>query len=606
MPKESSNPGALPGTEIVAIASPFGGWQSAPAGVVNTSNGHYFATVEGVQGPISKETINNYAESDGMTLFRPERFGHMAPAHLWTQITDTNGYIVDLPLNGAMDASGQVWVVLKNGSIVRIIADGTQTANSYTPTLSNTPGYDHHLESFTNVHSVNNDILIMKDYQAPQIEWVIESWESNLTGDVNIYESQTPSTKVENWFSAMNGNTPLTKGNPHKICKGPDGNIYICDGNYLYQVSVGSGSMASATISLTLNVGADFTITSVVPYQNYVAFFAYKSASNQSSAGAARGECWLFLWNGQTTTVNGVVATDPQYKFYCPDNYANALFFDGSTMYGITSGRDDTTKIFEFSGKAFKKVFETGLLPSNQPLPNSGSLESFQDSMMMGAVKLSNAHLFRLYGGGFHDEGIITDGTYAATAIGMVKNLYTNIMYAGASYINAGSTTSYTIYYYANTDTNYQLGCQMRSILYTEGILGRRLYPLGFKGTVNRIYLYLSQWGTGAALYLSLFKDYTQCTPGNTGSFTNDLWNILIDTNTAVSNGWQTGATNYFGGTGGYYHYAYPVGTTEIDISDIAIADLSTFYVVITWAHLTTSAQAAILRRGIIYWSPSQ
>ena len=144
MAKEQ-NPGALPGTEIIFLQKPFAGMVSHPSGVLNTSSGHLFASVEGVQGPLSKESLNNYAESDGMTLFSAEKFGHMAPAHLWTKITDGSGYITDLPLNGSVGSVasggfGWAWTVLKNGRLVRIGLGGTSTSSKFDPALANTPG----------------------------------------------------------------------------------------------------------------------------------------------------------------------------------------------------------------------------------------------------------------------------------------------------------------------------------------------------------------------------------------------------------------------------------------------------------------------------------
>ena len=146
-------------------------------------------------------------------------------------------------------------------------------------------------------------------------------------------------------------------------------------------------------------------------------------ASDKNSSTAIRGSTKVFLWDGMTSTVNGVVSTAPNFIYDVPDNFGNGIFFDGETLYAITNGRNSSTKIFEFTSKGFRKVFETPfIIPSNPSM--QGCVESFQDGLMIGAVKPGEgyAHIFRFYGSGFHDEGYLCDSDttsgHNATQIG--------------------------------------------------------------------------------------------------------------------------------------------------------------------------------------------
>lgn len=564
------NPGANEGAQIIFIGRPFGGWSQTLSGIFATP--HFSASVEGRQGGLGKENLNDYAESDGITLFRAEKLGHIAPGQVFSGLTDTN--INELPLNGGMTSTTTNGIcVLNNGRIIEVEVSAPAFVDKYTPT------------SHTPVASSGkyNDILIFTDLASTPIEYAIWSWEYGgppaTSTEISIIKtSDFPATHTDGWFSGLSGAPTLKANVPHKLCKGPDGNIYVTDGTNVRQIVV-NGAIASATLGNVLAIGAGWTATGIYSYKNYVAIVASSKTANFS-----RGETRVFLWNGLTTTVNGVTSTSPQFIFDIQDNFGNGIFFDGSVLYAFTNGRNNSSKIWEFTGKDFGKepIFESALL-GNSTSAIQGNLEGYQNSLMIGGVKNSLAHLFRLYGGGFHDEGILTDGTNQATDVGMVKNLYFGQLLIGVKY---GST--YALF--NGTNTNYQTGAALRTILYTSGILGRKQYPLGFKGSVNRFKIFLSQWGTGASLSLGLFKDYNVASTG-IGS-ANDLLNLVLDTDTGTANG--------------PHHKAYPVGTTEIDITDIAITDISSFYMIIAFTHASTSNTAAIIRDMIVQWSPSQ
>lgn len=549
------NPGVPDGTEIVYLSEPFGGWVSSNAGAGTPP--HYAASIEGRQGTLTKESLNQYAESDGISLFRLEKFGHIAPAQVYGLFTHAN--LNELPLNGVASSGGSFLstVVLNNGRLLQIDASvpaysAMYDATSHTPISSATP---------------TNDVILFKDLASTPIEYVVWSWEWNGGAEVSFRLASTLGSGTDAWYSAISGIHTLAQGNPHKLCLGPDGNIYVTDGPYIQQVNI-TGAIASAAAGNLLNIGAGWTVTGIVPYKNYVAIIASNKLNN-----TMKGQTRVFLWNGLTTTINGVTSTAAQFIYDIPDNFGNGIFFDGLNLFALTGGRNNSSKIFELSSKGFIKVFESSLI---NPGTNSlqGSLEVYQDSLLVGvsAAKSGNAHLFRFFSGGLHDEGLITDGTNIATSVGMVKNLYNNELLIGGKY---GST--YAIYH--GTNANYQPNSALRTILFTSGILGRRMYPLGFKGTVNRIQIFLSQWGSGASLKIQLLKDYTPLSSGVEG-------------------------TTLF--TRNYTTTTYPSGTTEIDDTTFSFTNVSSFYAIITFNHVNTTDIAAIIRSIVFNWSPSQ
>lgn len=576
MEKKSANPGVPQGNELIQIGKSFGGWASNPPGGVTPP--HYIASVEGVQGALAKQQANQYAESDGVTLFSTEKFGHLAAAQIFAGVTDSD--INDLPLNAVVTSQTLTdgVCVLNNGRLIRF--------DPSTPAYTHGNKYDPVARTAISSGSAKgNDLILFRDTLIAGItEWVVWSYDYAGSADIAICKANNFLTNTDEFWSGMSGQTgwiAMTPLVPHKLAKGPDGNIYFTDGHAVQQITLANNvalNTTNAVVALRLDVGPGWIVTGICPYKNYVAVIASSKSSNVS-----RGETRVFLWDGKSSTVNGVTSTAAEFIYDIPDNFGQGIYFDGNILYAVTSGRNNSSKIFELTGKGFVPVFESGLLGASVT-PLQGSLENYQYSLMIGGVKNGTAaHLYRFYSGGFHDEGQLSDGSNLATDIGMVKNLYANQLTCGVKY---GST--YAIF--GNKVGTYQPGAVMKTILFTQGILGRRQYPLGFKGTVNRIIIYLSQWGIGASLSLGLFKDYLPVGAG-IGS-ANDLLNLLIDTD----------ATN----PNTINHKMYPVGTTEIDISDIAITDVSTFYMLIQFSHALATNTAAIIRDAVVYWSPSQ
>ena len=608
---KQSNPGALEGEQLISLAEPFGGWVIPLSSV--SSVPHFKASIEGIEAPtFAKQTSNQYAESSGISLFQTEKLGHMGPGHGYSKIIDSvsgSPVINDLPLQGGVESNASLGVVLlKNGRIIQTDSAGANTINSYDPTNGSTR---------TAISSPNNDMVIFRDEGSTIVEWVVWSYDYG-TGtmwagsDIAIAYAKNLTTNTDNFYSMLSGAQTLSN-TPHKICIGPDGNIYFTDRNLVRQIVVGAGtSLPSATVGNILNLGPGWTATGICAYKNYIAIIASNKVQNY-----AYGQTRVFLWDGnQTTTSQGAVLTVSNYIYDIPDNFGNGIYFDGNTLYVFTNGRNSSSKIFELTSKGFSRIFETPFIVTSTGLLQ-GSMDNFQDGIVMAALKPNETaqpaygHLFRFYANGFHDDGYLSDGDNATADIaiqtGMCRNLFSNVLFVGVKYGTTYSIFSTNLSTYQCSTAGEVSNVELRSILYSSGILGRRMYPMGFKMTVTRIKLFLSQWGTGAALYLSAFNGYDTFLPGNTDSTNGgiDLLNILIDTNSAIPNGLISG-TNPGGYTVGYLHYCYPAGTREIDLSNIGIIDVSSFYVNIRWKHTSPSSQAAIIRRCELHVAQSQ
>lgn len=597
MPKPNSNPGALAGEQLISLQSPFGGWVTPLSSVSATP--HYQASIEGVEAPtFAKQNSNQYAESSGVTLFQFEKFGQIAPGNGYSVTTDSSTFINDLPLNGVVESTNQFAViVLGNGRLVQLATGGASTVAKYDPTASTTR---------TGIAgSRNNDMVIFRDLANTSIEYVVWTYDYSDGGgnhsDIAIIKSSNISSSSNDaWYSGLSpsGAQALVYGVPHKITVGPDGNLYVTNGAYVQQIVI-TGAIGSATIGNTMPAGTGWTAQGICNYKNYTATIISNKVSN-FSYGLVR----VLLWDGLTSTIGSVTSTAPEYIYDIPDNFGNGVHFDGQILRAFTNGRNTSSKIFELTSKGFEKVFETPFINSSIN-PNQGGIDNFQDGIIIAAMKGDNlGHLFRQYSGGFHDEGYFSDGDntsgHIASDVGLIKNFFSNNFFVG---IKTG--TSYKIYYRNpntyQTSTALSNTIDMRTIMYDAGILGRREYPMGYKMSLSRIKLFFGQWGTGASLYISLFRGYDTCLPGNNVPANGgvDQLNILIDTNATLGNGFQTivPGSNPGGYSTGYVHYYNAVGSLEVDMSDIVVTDLSSFYMNIRWTHTTPSASAAIIRR---------
>jgi hypothetical protein len=277
-----------------------------------------------------------------------------------------------------------------------------------------------------------------------------------------------------------------------------------------------------------------WVISALGTYQNYIAIVAYRA--NTAGSSVNRSEAKMFLWNG----------TDPSWNFECDlkDYYATALLNDGDDIYVITNGRNATTKLKVFTGSGFDTLYESFQIGSP---PGIGGMEFFYNHLIWGE---ENGRLLaygspdpKKYPSGFHYFS-------GASNVGMVKNFKSNSLYIGDK---NGST--YTI-----KKVNYGKYAALSS-------LRTCLLEFPANSTITSVQLWFSQFGSGASLTTSFFKDYNTVSIGGATDFLN------------------TQITNSANGAITYYPIIIPIDTVQSG------------YLVFTFDHSLTTNTAAIIRK---------
>lgn len=528
-------------TQTILVKAPFKGWVSPLAGTASAASPN--ASFEGKEG--------QYAYSNGISLFRLEKLGHIAPGHVFTAITDSGTRINELPLNAGMASNSKPFVLLKNSRVVRLSNDGTSTEANYDVTAHG----GHTVAS----SSLNGDILVIKDLATTPVEYVLSTWEDDADADMKIMTIDGSTTVDDDWLSTVpSGAGVLKKGVPLKMCNGPDGDVVITNGSYLAHLDI-TGAIASSTLNRTrLSFGGGWVATGVCAWKNYYVIIGSQQATFGSATNITREITRVWFWDASASNFN--------FPIDIPDNYGNAIFSDGSKLFALTNGRNNSSKIWEFNGTDFGDIpmFETPFIgPTATPV--QGNLEWYQNSLLIGSTSNGQSHLYRYISGtGFHDEAVLSDGTFEATSVGMVKNLFQAQLFAGVSY--GSPSPVYKIFYQSNF-TSYYVNADFRT----------KLYELGMNATITRIRVYFSQFGTGASVALSLYEGYD--TLDAIGSGNDKLRKTL--TNATLGS------------------------VKEVDITDFAIENISSFYMNIRFNHASSSNTAAIIERIEIDWKPS-
>jgi len=525
--------------EPILISRPFGGWISTLSGT-NLASGSS-ASLEGGK--------DQYAYSVGVSLFRLEKLGHMAPGEVLSPITDSGTYITALAMNGNVASTGNSFVELQNGRVVKLDTSGTSTIDFYAPS----PHGANTIRTSGNV-----DTIIVKDAASTPNEYVIATWEdTGNTADAMIFLSSGLPVKSD-WFS--NGNSAnyliaLTSPAqvPHKLTQGPDGNIYITNNQYIASATMAAGvSLGAATRNTqALNLGAGYVATGICSYQNYIATIGYKATSY--IAGIARGNCRVWFWDG--------FSSEPNFIYDIQDNLANGIFYDGTNLYALTNGRGNSSKIFKFTGQNFTQVFESSFIaPGSSTL--QGNMEFYQNSLHIGSTNGVNSFLYQYFNGGFHNRTVLKDGATSTTAIGMVRNLYQQQLFVGVAE-GASGTSPFKILY-QDQFTKYYVGANIRG----------KLESLPYKSKIKKIIVYFSQFGSGASVRLSVQKDYDTAAPGISGADKDLLNKTITNTQLGIVSSWSI--------------------TTEI-------SDINSFYWELLFNHTSTSDTAAIVRKIEFY-----
>ena len=543
-----------PNYQTITISKPFGGWISTPSGT--TSGGSAGAGGAPATLDASIEGADNqYAHSSAISFFRLEFFGHMAPGETFSAITDSGSKINELPLNGDADSNGSGFIVLRSGKMVSI-DDLAGTPLTGDATVITNAGV-HAVGTHTIQSTRNPDLIVIKDNAIPTPnEYIVWSWEDSSDGDVAICKATAAgllTNGIHNWFSSLAGASETVWPNvPLKLTQGPDGNIYFTNRNAIASATMAAGvALTSATAnSNALNLGSGWIASGITNFKNYVVACGYRGTT--ASGGGSRGAVKVWFWDG--------FSPEPNFIYDVADNVANGVFFDDENLWLITSGRDNSVKIWQFTGIGFKVVFQTGLIGFGGTTPLQGNLENYQDGLCFVGL---DRRLYQWYKGGLHQRTTVNkDGTIISgdQTVGMLKNLAQNKLFVGVN--TSGST--YEVLY-QDQFSEYVVNADFRT----------KLYVLPYRSKIRRIKLYFSQFGAGASVRVSLFSDYDVLSLGG-GT---DLLDYTITQA-------QFGNLKY---------HEIPVNKSNIN----------SFYLNIRFNHASVTDVAAIIRKIEIDWEPS-
>ena len=478
-----------------------------------------------------------YSKSTAINPFTYRRIGQIAPGEAYSAIADSSSRVNALPLNGAVTSLGDALIILDNARVVMVTSDAVQSTHNATA-LSG--GHSAHTTL------TGEDALIYRTGPLVTDEYVLYSWNDNTDGDIGRATLQLGSPDDDYMSTVPTGAGVLTKGVPHKMCIGPDGNIYITNGQYISKFAI-----STTTLTLqSLNLGTGFITTDVKTFRNQLVITGYKATTYIT--GFAYSESRVWFWDTTSPFHNQM--------FNLQDNYASAILAHDN-LYVFTNGRNQTTKVKFFNGNGFETVFESAQIGS---YPKPGSVDIFQN--MIHFAPNGGTQIFCLDGKSFHYRSTLS----SATDIGMVKNLYTNALYVGKRV-----SSTYTI----------------EKLTYDTYVVDAKfldsIRSLPYKSTVKKIIVYFSQFGSGASLLVSLFRNYATAFTGESGA--DDLLTTASPSQTINSTNFPNIATDL---------------TAELVVGNGF--NLNTFVMMLKFNHSSVSNTAAIVRKVEIYYDTPQ
>jgi len=511
---------------VITIKNPFLGWASQQFNQTQTE-GLVVQTIRGNEC--------QYSFSSFINLYRANFLGYIAPGEVFTALADTNTYVDNLPLNaiatsGFISGLPAMFAVMANTKLVSF--NESAISAQYTITLA-----DGHVTHSPITSSNNQDCISFKD--GTGIEYVLWSWEDQTDADVSIIKPDGTSSDND-WFSTLSGSGPLTKNVPHMMAQGNDGNFYITNGQYIASatgITVAIGSMVGNIQKL--NLGPGWVATTLTPFQNFLIIGGYKSTI---ISGFTQSQCKVWFWD--------YANPNPNHIFDIPDNYLSALFVDQitQTLYAFTQGADNKTRIKRYNGTNFETAFEHSSAGMGNA-PKHGSIDNYNKTICFRQDS-GNYGINQWDGQGFHQGMWAGDGLMAVQAAGFIKNLDSNGIYIGTKYGNT--------YKIARINSN---GYTPNACFYSL------LYLLPNKSRITAVKLYFSQFGTGASLFTSLYRDY--------------------DTNTDLLDLTLTYATH-----GALREFTIPMN----------LPNMNTFLMRFWFNHTSATNTAAIIREAEVYF----
>ena len=481
-----------------------------------------------------------YSKSTAINPFTYGRIGQIAAGEAYSNIADGSERVTALPLNGVVNSFGTALIILENGTVVTVASDAVQATQRVTA-VAGTTVHTGHTGSSPDIGG--EDILV---YKNATNEYVLYSWNDDTDGDIGRMLYDTSSPDDDWWSDAATSGEVLTKGVAHKMCIGPDGNVYVTNGQYIAKLDITTSTVTMAA----LNLGTGFIATDIKTFRNQLVIVGYKATTFISGFSNSESRAWF--WDTTSPFHNQM--------FNLQDNYVSAILAHDN-LYVFTNGRSQTTKVKFFNGNGFETIFESAQIGS---YPKPGSVDIFQN--MVHYAPNGGSQIFCLDGKSFHYRSTLS----SATDIGMVKNLYLNVLYVGKRV-----SSTYTI----------------EKLTYDTYVVDAKfldsIRSLPYKSTVKKIIVYFSQFGSGASLLISMFRNYATAFTGESGA--DDLLTTASPSQTINSTNFPNIATDL---------------TAELTVGNGF--NLNTFVMMLKFNHASVSNTAAIVRKVEIYYDTPQ
>lgn len=489
---------------------------------IENLTGGWAYDLSGSNSAAVKGSEDQYSKSSQIALFRPGQEGNIAPGLVFSTVSDAQSRVNGLALAGDVDSSGNAFCLLQGSGTCGIVwFDVTNPAIG-----SNF----HGIAGTATVSATNGDILNYYQQTGTTTiaveEYVYFSYENGTVGDVGRRTKSSTSFN-DNYLTGLatqNNGNGLFLGVPHPLIFGKNEVLYIGNGRYLASHDPTTTSVDYKAFDLK----PGFIIADTDLYQNYIAILGYRG--NTNTAGTTKGECKLFLWDGFSPTWN--------FEYPLRDFKASALLNDGDNLYAFTSGRNNTTKKWKFNGSGFDDPIVESAQIGNPP--SRGGIDLYYNNIVWG----ESGGRVLAYNQGLHYIS-------ALQSVGMVKTFYQNTLFVGN---NNGGT--YTIQY-STPSAGYALSANLRS----------RLIELPTNSTITCVKVYFSQFGTGASVTVSGFKDYNTTAVGGASDFLNKTISFANEEEITY----------------------YPIKKT--------VKNVNSFYLFLTFNHASTSDTAAIIRK---------
>lgn len=337
---------------------------------------------------------------NGVSLFRPNKVGHIAPSEVFDTLTDAGSRVTGIPINATVASTNEAFALLAVAAnrVVRWgTGDNVIDANYDVDFASGT--HNGHTGSAAGL----GDIFSFTD--GIGVECIISSFSDSVDADI-MFITAAGGSQSSVWFSGATGGSVLTKNVPIKFTIGTNRKIYGTHGQYILSIAVTGDATNAANVTVdkqALNLGAGWTARSITTLGDYIAIVADNGTQGM-----------LFLWLPYYNS------TFPTYAYPINDRSVPCVFNDGGELTLFSYGRNGTFKKQVLRSSGVEVVYESALIGSP---PNHGGVDSYQG--MMNFVT-SNGSLMQ-WNGGMHRR------TQAIFGQSFCKNLATENLYVGTS-----------------------------------------------------------------------------------------------------------------------------------------------------------------------------